>query len=121
MKNKRPKTTNNLLEKGSFCAACSRNKSNTCVIHQHRVSISLDQFMDYIKLEVLRARVLFPHCHGVLAALTEETGEVAKAYLGESRHRIMKESIQCAAMAIRVALEGDPTMDEYRQGNELDF
>ncbi|TGD78233.1 hypothetical protein [Hymenobacter wooponensis] len=65
--------------------------------------------------ELARARLKFPNPQGSMTALTEEVGELAKALLDESWDRVVKEAIQVAVMAIRVATEGDPTLDEYRR------
>lgn len=65
-----------------------------------------------ILAEVLRARELFPGNQYMLAALSEEAGEVARALLDHARgHKtaleVFVECVQVAAMAIRVAVEGD--------------
>lgn len=71
--------------------------------------------LDYaIQCELRRAREKFPSADGSLAALTEEVGELAKAVLDESRDRIVEEAIQVAVMAIRVAIDGDPTLYAVR-------
>jgi len=64
--------------------------------------------------EVHRARKKFPSAEGSMCALTEEVGELAKATLDESPQRIRREAIQVAAMAVRVATEGDPSLDAIR-------
>jgi len=48
-------------------------------------------------------------------ALAEEAGEVMKAMMAEPMDNVYKECIQTAAMACRLALEGDPSMDDYRR------
>lgn len=73
-----------------------------------------------IARELTRARAKFPSPAGSLAALTEEVGELAKAMLDEPRHRVCEEAIQVAVMAIRVATEGDPTLDEIRKKRGAD-
>ena len=72
------------------------------------------QFMVDLEAEVARARDLFPDNQHMLAALSEEAGEVAKALIDHSRgdtnaHEVYVECVQTAAMAVRVALEGDPS------------
>lgn len=64
--------------------------------------------------ELERARLLFPSPDGTMAALAEETGELAKALLGEELTRVGKEAMQVAVVALRVAVEGDPTLDAHR-------
>lgn len=83
------------------------------------MSYAPDFDLDYaIQAELARARRKFPSSEGSLAALTEEVGELAKAVLDESRDRIIAEAVQVAAMAIRVAIEGDPTLypTRHRRG-----
>ena len=50
-----------------------------------------------------------------MTALTEEVGELAKAIMDEGSHRVWKEAVQVAAMALRVAVEGDPSLDKLRE------
>ncbi len=68
-----------------------------------------------IEGEAMRARKLFPDPAGVMTALVEEVGELAKAYLDEPWECVEAEAIQVAAMAIRVLEEGDPTLTEVRE------
>lgn len=65
--------------------------------------------------EIQRARKLFPESDGLLAALTEEVGELAKALLDEPWERVWKEAVQVAVMAARIATEGDPTLNAVRE------
>lgn len=65
-----------------------------------------------IRAEIMRARKKFPENEHQLAALTEEVGELAQALIDNSMgtltpNRVYWEAIQVAAMAIRVAEEGD--------------
>jgi len=58
--------------------------------------------------EIERARNKFPSNQHLLAALVEEVGELAKAFLeNESPERIRAEAIQVACVAIRVFEESD--------------
>lgn len=68
-----------------------------------------------IQAELARARKKFPNPQASMTALTEEVGELAKALLDEPWDRVIEEAVQVAVMAIRVATEGDPTLDEYRR------
>ena len=72
------------------------------------------RFLDEVVDEVDRARAKFFSSDGCMTALTEEVGELAKAMLDESQSRIREEAVQVAAMALRVAIEGDATLSEYR-------
>lgn len=66
-----------------------------------------------IKEELIAARAAFPTSLYRLTALTEEVGELSKAMmehsldLGTSAPQILREAVQVACMAIRVAVEGD--------------
>lgn len=57
----------------------------------------------------------FPQPNACMCALTEEVGELAKALMDEPSANVRAEAIQVAAMAVRVALEGDPTIDFVRE------
>src|SRR5690606_42101966 len=52
--------------------------------------------------------------------LVEEVGELAKALIDESRERVRQEAIQVAVMAMRVVLDGDRTLDAWRESKGLD-
>src|SRR5262245_15600640 len=71
-------------------------------------------FLNAVYDEVHRARVLCPDPRCLTVALAEESGEVMKAVMGEPWENVITECIQTAAMACRLACEGDPTMDNYR-------
>lgn len=63
--------------------------------------------------EVMRARQKFPGRRFLLAALTEEVGELAKAYLQrEGDEAVRKEALQVACVAMRIYEEGDETFDD---------
>ena len=64
--------------------------------------------------EIARARKKFPQPNALLAALTEEVGEVAEALMDKSWDEVTKECVQVCAMAIRIIHEGDPTLNETR-------
>lgn len=65
-------------------------------------------FVALVLSEVEFARRKFPSNKVLFAALVEEVGEVAKALQDETRERVMSELVQVAAMALRLAVEGDP-------------
>lgn len=80
------------------------------------------EITDALLREVSSARVKFPRPDCLLAALTEEVGELAKAMLDESPERIQAEALQVMAMAYRCMTEGDPTLNAYRYaGGEETF
>lgn len=71
-------------------------------------------FLSEVAAEVDRARAKFPSPAGSMVALMEEVGELARAMLDEPDARVRAEAVQVAAMAMRVAEEGDPTLDDLR-------
>lgn len=77
---------------------------------KHRQSI--DGFSEMVRAEYELALRRFPYPNQNLAALMEEVGELARAFLqDESPERIYAEAVQVAAMAARCALEGDPQFE----------
>lgn len=66
-----------------------------------------------IRDELVAARKAFPENTHKLAALMEEVGELAQAImqhdrkLGTSAIEVLREAIQVACMAVRIAVEGD--------------
>lgn len=87
-----------------------------------------DLTIQAIKAEVTRARLKFPGNNVMLAALSEEHGELANALLelrfatiakqpkydlDRLRDNVQKEAIQVAAVAIRILEDGDSSFPEY--------
>jgi len=78
-----------------------------------------------IQVELVKARDKFPGTKWMLAALTEEVGELAQALLhlnqepekGDTHEDVYQEAIQVAVMAIRIATEGDNTLPVYHPEN----
>lgn len=73
-----------------------------------------DQMISDIREELKRARASFPGNKYTNTALQEEVGELAKALLEHQNglclnEDVYREAVQVAAMAIRVAVEGDHT------------
>lgn len=77
-------------------------------------------FLDAVWLELGKARRKFPSPEASVVAAMEEAGEVAKAMLDESKERVYAECVQLAALALRIAVEGDPTLDAYRARTNAD-
>lgn len=73
-----------------------------------------------IAVELMRAREKFPGTNCTLAALMEEVGEVSTALMEEPRANVRKEAVQVAVMAMRIVLDGDQTLDEWRKSKGLD-
>lgn len=68
-----------------------------------------EKILTDIIAELKRAQTKFPSPNPNLAALMEEVGELARAFLErKSQDEVYNECIQIAAMAIRCAVEGDP-------------
>lgn len=75
-------------------------------------TLHVSTFSD-IAAEVARARGKFPGNRFLLAALAEEVGELAKAYLQkQGTAAIRKEAIQVACLAIRIIEEGDASFSD---------
>lgn len=84
-------------------------------LEERQMTREVDLFLGEIRAENLRARKKFPSSEGVLAALTEETGELAKAVMEEPWENVRMEAVQVASTAMRVALEGDFTLNGVRK------
>ena len=68
--------------------------------------------LELVRQEVIRARNKFPHSKHLLAALTEEVGELAQALLQSGNsERSKEEAIQVACVALRIIEEGDREFD----------
>lgn len=72
------------------------------------------------RAEVERGTNMYPNPDGLLAALMEEVGELARALMSQTKNRVREEAIQVAALALRIALEGDPTLNKIRERNGAD-
>jgi len=73
-----------------------------------------------VRDEILSAIEQYPYPDGLMCALTEEVGELARAMMSEPRDNIRSEAIQVAATAIRIAMDGDPTLDGIRAKRNAD-
>lgn len=82
--------------------------------------LDVNSVLNAIAEELGRAHTAFPSPAGCMCALTEEVGELAKALLDEPRDRVRAEAVQVAVMAIRIATEGDPTLDAIRRERRAD-
>ena len=84
------------------------------------VSASVIDLLCEIAAELERARAKFPGDNVTTLALVEEVGELAKATFEQSRAAVRKEAVQVAVMAMRVVLDGDATLDDWRAAKGLD-
>lgn len=73
-----------------------------------------DQFLKEVIAEAKRARRKFPGENATNAALVEEVGEVSKALMFEPWYAVCSEAVQVAVMAMRLAVEGDATFEDWR-------
>lgn len=68
--------------------------------------------LEALQREVRACRTKFPGNRFMLAALTEEVGELARALLQRApREKVINEAIQVATIALRIAEEGDVIFD----------
>ncbi len=81
---------------------------------------SIAALVGEIARELARARAKFPGDNVTMLALMKEVGELSKATFEESRARVRKEAVQVAVMAMRVVLDGDATLDDWRANCDLD-
>lgn len=70
----------------------------------------------WIEAELFKARSKFPSSNQSVLATFEEAGELCKAVLDRQQGKatledIRNEAIQVAATALRVIIEGDPSLD----------
>ena len=73
-----------------------------------------EEFLLEVKAEVERARAKFPDADMTNAALVEEVGELSTALMYEPWNRVVDEAVQVAAMACRLATEGDSSAKNFR-------
>lgn len=74
-------------------------------------------FLELVRTEIVKARAKFPSSRGRLAALVEEVGELSRALMEEPIGRVIEEAVQVAAMAWRIADEGDVSLKKIRRDN----
>lgn len=84
------------------------------------IDFEVESIFRKIKDELKNARTKFPGDSVTMIALVEEVGELAKALMDEPSINIEKEAIQVAVMAIRVAIDGDSSINELRARRNLD-
>lgn len=70
--------------------------------------------------ELKRARAKFPANAKLTVALMEEVGELAQALLqGKAKDEIVKEALQVACVAVRIAEEGDSDFASDKEWSKL--
>jgi nicotinic acid phosphoribosyltransferase len=79
------------------------------------------EFTAAVQKEIAHARTKFPGSEANGPAMIEEVGEVCKALMYEPWQNVVAECVQVAAMAQRLATEGDDTMRAFREKHVHDF
>lgn len=80
----------------------------------------MGELLQSIRQEAMQGIESYPDASGLMVALMEEVGELARAMMSETRDRVKDEAVQVAALAIRIAIEGDPTLDAIRARRNAD-
>lgn len=81
---------------------------------------NFDDFVAAMRAEMDQATAKYPAPNANITALSAEAGEVADAVNKLPREAVIAEAVQCAVMAARLAIEGDPYADQYRVTLGLD-
>lgn len=76
--------------------------------------MTVTEFLEKVQIEVGHARAKFPDADMVNAALVEEVGELSTALMCEPWTNVVAEAVQVAAMACRLATEGDQSAKTFR-------
>ena len=77
-------------------------------------------FLGAVRREAVKARAKSPSSTLSMTALMEEVGELANALLTKPAREVRAEAVQVACMAMRIATEGDNTLEPYRAQQGLD-
>lgn len=91
-----------------FCQCADPN-----TLAEDRLTSADGLMFKMVRDELVAAREAFPGKTHMLCAMVEEVGELAQAIMqhdrqqGTSVQEVLREAVQVAAMAIRVAVEGD--------------
>lgn len=80
----------------------------------------IGEVLQDVYTEITRGVESYPDASGLMVALMEEVGELARAMMTQSRDSVRSEAAQVAALAVRVAIDGDPTLAEIRAKNNAD-
>jgi hypothetical protein len=85
----------------------------------HQSDDDLD-FLHEVFEELARAREKYPTANLLGLALMEEVGQLARVLLDDSPETIRRYARQVAAVATRIATEGDESIDDFRELAGLD-
>jgi len=97
---------------------CADNADEPDALEEALYQSDMQFFLD-VKKEIVSARAKFSNLD-LAHAMTEEFGEVIKALMDQKQKgyvtsdEIYAECVQAAAMAMRLALEGDPCFPKYQ-------
>lgn len=80
----------------------------------------VEDFLDQVRAELAHARSKFPGDRIMTLAMAEKFGELVKAVRDEHSSDVRKEAVQTAAMAARVVLDGDASVNDWRAAKGLD-
>ena len=103
-----------------MCEEISRLTAGNSVCDDSAPLDATDLFLSDVRAELARARIKFPGNRIVTVALAEEFGELCKAALDEPACNVRNEAVQTAAMAARLALDGDSSLAAWRHEQGLD-
>jgi hypothetical protein len=87
--------------------------ANVTLSAHERLNSSDGIVIRMVRGELDAARASFPNATHMVVALMEEVGELAQAMIDHDRsgsktpHEVLREAVQVASMAIRIAVEGD--------------
>lgn len=101
-------------------AIYERDKELAARLRASALKAETAAFIKDIPAEVRRARSKFPGSTLSMCALMEEVGELAEAMLDKPASEVRAEALQVAAMAVRIATEGDPAAEPHREARGLD-
>lgn len=83
------------------------------------IGAAVGRVIEETSMEIVRGQINYPDPALLVAALGEGFGDLSKAMLKGTKDEVVRRAVQVAAMAIRVAVEGDPKFDAHRQAAGL--
>lgn len=79
----------------------------------------IDVFLYDVRREMLAARGKYPSTELLTVALLAEAGELATALMQDPNQQVRIEAAQVAGIAARIAVEGDTTINQWRERRDL--
>jgi hypothetical protein len=80
----------------------------------------IDKFLADVRVEFLKGRKKFPGNEIKGLACAEEFGELIIAMISEPGLNVYDEAVDLAATALRIVIDGDSSIDDYRRRLGLD-